>query len=70
MEVVKLNIWYLVVLFVVYLGIHIMIGIWKDNLDKIENPTQDEIENKKFATIAFKWFPAVYLVGVVILLAL
>ena len=68
MDVVKLNIWGLVGWFVLYVGLHMDIGMWKQHLEKAVDKTQDDVDNLKVATTAFKWFPFVYVIFVILIL--
>ena len=56
---------FLLFLFAVYIGGHYAIGRYKNNLEKmnVSKPGNIEVEkNLKFANLAFRWFPAAYLV--------
>ena len=61
----KISIVFLLFLFAIYIGGHLAIGKYKDKLEKMNTskPGNLEVENNlKFAKLAFKWFPAAYLV--------
>lgn len=66
----RISILYLVIYFVVYLAIHIIIGAMKDKSEEQlkENINSLELIKKvKIYNILFTWFPAIYLVFVVIM---
>ena len=55
----------LIGLFIIYIVVHMIIGKWKNDISKMVPP--DEKLLKK-ATMIFKWFPAIYVVFVLIVL--
>ena len=55
----------LVGLFIVYIVVHMVIGKWKENISKLTPPDEKLL---KRATTIFKWFPAIYVVFVLIVL--
>ena len=67
MEVTKISIWALVGFFVGYIIIHTLIGWYKNYLEKtLTTPTEEDKKMIKFLTHAFKWFPFVYVIFVII----
>ena len=71
MIVEKLPIGLLITYFLVYVIIHFIIGIYRDNVGKDleEKPGNEELENAfRNSNILFKWFPAIAVVIIVILL--
>lgn len=70
-EVGKLSILYLVIIVVIYVIIHIFIGLARDKAKKEldEKPGNQELESKLLLLQrVFKWFPAFMIVVVIILL--
>ena len=55
-------------LFLVYIAGHTAIGMYKMKLDKNDEMDTETLDQQKFATFAFRWFPAVYLIALVGLL--
>ena len=70
-EVVKLNPWFLIGMFIMYIILHISIGLLlKESIKDLEkNPNDKElISTNKTLKIWFKVFPMVYLIIVLIML--
>jgi hypothetical protein len=68
-NVTGISIWKVVVYFIAYLVLHIALGFAVKHIDKKaeEYPNSDELQKRKKATqIAFKWFPAVYVIFILI----
>jgi hypothetical protein len=73
MSVGKLNIGKFIILFIVYISLHSLIGYFLNKTKKevTENPGNIETEKTlKILTIIFKWFPAIMLVIILIILYL
>jgi hypothetical protein len=74
----RISPWSLVMWFVVYLVLHIAIGVMykkkeKEFIARKDNDTKEYSEAKTevmFWSIAFKWFPAVYLIVIIAIFAL
>lgn len=67
----KLSIWYLLFWFVLYLVGHYLIGKQKEILvkkDRQKPGNPDTEKQLKQMTFIFKWFPAMYLILVLIIL--
>lgn len=63
-EVIKvhlISVWGIIFHFVIYLSIHIVLGIMKENEEKIVNNDKEHLDKLKFLRIAFKWWPMIYL---------
>jgi len=63
--------WHIVFYFVVYLTIHIFLGLAKEDIKKKldKDPNNEELyKNFSNLSFAFKWFPAVYTLFVIIML--
>jgi len=69
----KLSIITLVIYFILYLGIHYFIGLKKKKVEEefLEKPGNGHLEReyKKWTNI-FKWFPAIYVIIIVLLMVL
>jgi len=61
-----ISIWSIIFYFVVYLSIHIFLGIIKQNEEKIISNDKEHLERLKFLKLAFKWWPVVYLVFILV----
>ena len=65
--------WHILIYFIVYLCIHVFLGSAKEShKQKLKDePNNEEIENTyKVLSFAFKWFPAFYVVIIIIMLLL
>ena len=72
-ETSKISIITLVVYFLVYIGIHYFIGLKKNKLEEelLEKP-KDEMLTKEYNTWVsiFQWFPAIYIIIIILLMVL
>jgi membrane protein YqaA with SNARE-associated domain len=68
MEVTKIGIGKLVGLFIGYIVLHVVIGLIRNNLTKKTEPTAEEVSQLKVLVVLYKWFPAIYLIFVLIFL--
>ncbi len=77
MYVEKLSVWSLIAYFIIYLAIHIVIG-WsqKQTEGKLifkhgaSSKNRKELEERlKMLTFMFRWFPAFYLILIVLILS-
>jgi heme/copper-type cytochrome/quinol oxidase subunit 2 len=51
-----------IILFVIYLILHFAIGWYKNKLDNNEDMSAEGIKEQKIVDQLFKWFPAIYVV--------
>ena len=58
----KLSLTTYIVLFIIYLVLHFVIGWCKNKLDNNEDMSVEGIEEQKIVDQLFKWFPAIYVV--------
>ena len=69
-SVSKLSILSLVVYFVIYIVLHITIGLIKNKVDKDLKEKPDDEETKFLSKIlkqSFNWFPAIYLIFIIVM---
>ena len=52
--------------FVIYLAVHILLGVMKQNEEKIQNDNEEHLERLKLLQMAFKWWPFVYVFIIVL----
>lgn len=70
-NVTKLSVGYLIGLFIGYVAIHIGIGLWLRHLTNkkdTNSATDDELKMFKVANFLMKWFPAIYVLFVLVVL--
>lgn len=63
----RASIWLFIILFFLYIGSHYVIFKRKEELEKTGTTKEDQ-DMLKWFIILSKWFPAIYLVGVILLL--
>ena len=66
----KMAIFPLVLMFIMYIGIHLGIAFWnKKNEEQLSKNADDEEIKKahKLSNFLYKWFPAIYLIGILML---
>ena len=69
-SVSKLSILSLVVYFVIYIVLHITIGLIKNKVDKDLKEKPDDEKTKFLSKIlkqSFNWFPAIYLIFIIVM---
>lgn len=52
--------------FLIYISIHILLGVKKQALEKQTHKTPEEEENYNFLKHAFKWWPMFYLLIIIL----
>lgn len=52
--------------FFFYLGVHIFLGIMKKNREKNPPTTEEEKQKLKYINLMFKWWPAIYLLFIIL----
>jgi hypothetical protein len=57
----QISLFGVILYFLIYLAVHIMLGVMRDNLNKQINRTEEDEKSLNFLKIAFKWWPFVYL---------
>ena len=63
MEIQKISLWIIVFYFIVYLIVHVGLGLALKRLEKIKEDGQEIAESKiKWAKQIFMWWPAVYVI--------
>jgi len=71
-SVSKISIGYLVTLFIIYIVAHVGIGFWQRHMQKLDEQgklrTKDQHTQYKIANFLMKWFPAIYVVVVLVIL--
>lgn len=69
----KIPIWQIIIYFLVYLILHIFLGIEKKLIEKQikKEPNNLEIKNTyKITCFAFKWFPFIYTIFIILMMIL